>query len=250
MILVGITGAIGHGKSSLAEALMKQQQPSVHLESSEVIMAVANVIHQQDTVPLPTDLTGINKWLEILPDILERTVRVRPDFSQIIISPESWHAHPEQYEKLVQHLQHLQQTPSLATQTINPDNKNQFRPVLQWLGGYLVQQVDAGIWYNELIRRALAAKADGYALVVIGGLRFRHDAEIVRSAGGVIIEVQRPDLAQADANDPTERERSSIQIDCRIINNGTLAALDKTASMLIKDIAKNRLQKEYVTLAV
>lgn len=212
-------------------------------------MNVANQLHSRAaSIPRPNNREEINQWLESLPDILEQVVGIQTDFSRIIISAESWKNQPIEYKQLILHLQNLHEDPDLLHQPIEIQNKNLYRPLLQWLGGYLVQHIDSGIWYNELIRQAQAVRDEGYQLCVIGGLRFPADAELVCSAGGTIVSVFRPSLDETDLADPTERERRKIHVDTTVINDGTLSDLDSYAAQLVQDITQHSLRKEYGTL--
>ena len=246
MILIGITGAIGHGKSSLADALAAQVGNVCHLESGTLVTEVANALHARtDTLPQSDNVAQINDWLESLPPILHDVTHTDVSFEQIKLEPTTFDPNSSEYEKLVLHLQNLQTQSELLAQQITGANKEHYRPILQWLGGYLVKHVDTGIWYKELVRRAQMAADEGCELCVIGGLRFPTDADIVRHAGGVIIAVTRPDYLQNDLLDPTERERTKIQADTTVINNGSIDQLDDLVAVILADIEGEHIRSQY-----
>ncbi len=248
MILIGITGAIGHGKSSLADALAAQVGDVCRLESGTLVTEVANALHAKtDTLPQPDNVAQINKWLESLPQILQDVTHTAVSFEQIKLKPTTFDPNSSEYEKLVLHLRNLQAQPELLTQHITSAKKERYRPILQWLGGYLVNHVDTGIWYKELVRRAQVAADEGCELCVIGGLRFPTDADIVRQAGGFIIAITRPDYAQKDLLDPTESGRNEIKVDAVVLNNGSLTQLSTVAGHIYQDCLDNKQLAYYET---
>ncbi|MDB5185867.1 MAG: hypothetical protein JWL85_390 [Candidatus Saccharibacteria bacterium] len=248
MILLGMTGPIGHGKTTFADALAALFPSTVHFESSLIIAEVANGMHAALTaIPDPYDVDSLNNWIKALPDILQRVVNVRTSFADLILDQRLIEQHPIEYQKLIMHVENLQRNPELARQPITKENKESYRPFLQWLGGYCVQKVDMGLWYNELVRRIKQAEASGAQLCIVGGLRYPTDANILRQAGAIIIKVYRPGHLQNDMLDPTERERDNIKVDCTVMSNGTVEDVGRFAQSFIKDIQNNTLQPLYIT---
>ena len=245
MILIGITGAIGHGKTSLAEALQKTESNSLHLETGMLIAEVADALHKRlDVVPKPDDIAAINSWLGYLPEIIMAVTNKKSQTTDIIINESDINNHPELYEKLFVHLKTLANKPDLAKQTITVANKANHRAFLQWLGGYLVVKVDKGIWYDELVSRLTTANK---ALGIISGVRFPSDADAVHAAGGIIVKIQRPFVPEKDAQDPTERERKNVKNDVTIINDGSLQQISRCAFVLLQNVRCHELAKIYRT---
>lgn len=251
MIIIGMTGPIGHGKSTFASAIEELEPNTVHLESSLVVAEIANAMHDVlQEVPDPYDVESLNNWLKSLPAILLEHLHVHSTFDQIKLDQTQIEQHPIDYQKLLIHVENLKRDPSLAKQQITKENKETYRPFLQWLGGYLVQKISQTIWYDEIVRRIRAAQAQGSELCIVGGLRFPSDATAIRKAGGVIIKVYRPGHLQNDMLDPTERERDNITVDCTIMSNGTVEDVRRYAARVLDDIRDNRLQTLYQTSQV
>ncbi len=246
MIIIGMTGPIGHGKSTFASALKKIIPAAQHFESSLIVAEVADALHASSKdIPSRDDLDKINNWLKPLPSILLSTVHAKTSFEQIKISADDVNLHPVEYEKLFLHIQNLKANPDLLKHQITKENKESYRPILQWLGGYLVKKIDPGIWYKEIVRRIHNEKSTGNALCIVGGLRFPTDAQILHQAGGIIVKVYRPGHLEYDKLDPTERERENIKVDTTIISNGTVDDLNNCAERILQDIHANKLQKTY-----
>jgi hypothetical protein len=247
MVIIGITGGIGHGKSTLAEAFGRVEPRSKHLESFELIAEVVNAWHMRTTAPPnPHELSQVNDWLNLLPEILEQVVHQHVDPATLQFGIGDIGAQPEFYEKLFTHLQNVQKRPDLLTGRLTNINKADYRAILQWLGGYLVVKVDSGIWYKELMRRAAQAAAEGMQLCTIGGLRYPSDADIVHAGGGYILVVHRPLMSEQDLTDPTERERYKIQPDITVVNNAGVQELVTCAQSIYTDIKLGKLQSKYV----
>jgi hypothetical protein len=248
MILLGITGPIGHGKSTFADALTEFEPSSVRLESSLIIAELANAMHSTlSTIPKADDLKAINDWLRTLPAMLLEQLQTHATIEQLEIKEEQIQQHPVEYQKLLLHLENLARNPELAHQPISKENKESYRPFLQWLGGYLVQHVDQQIWYKEIIRQAYKAETDGCKLCIIGGVRFPQDAALIRQAGGFVIKVYRPGHLQSDILDPTERERENIPVNATVMSDGSIDALKRCAKDFLKDLTENKLQQLYQT---
>jgi hypothetical protein len=248
MLIFGMTGPIGHGKSTFAKAIKEIEPQTVRIESSMIIAEVANGLHAaMQTIPTRDDVQSINEWLKPLPALVEQIVHQKCTFFQIQVQIADVQRHPIEYEKLFLHIENLTRNPGLARQAITPENKEAYRPILQWLGGYLVKKIDPNIWYAEITRRTQEATASGARICIVGGLRFPSDAERIKSVGGTIIKVYRPDHLQYDMLDPTERERDNIPVDCTVVSNGTLEDMKACAQKILEDATAGHLQRLYRT---
>lgn len=247
MIIAGLTGGIRHGKTTFANLLALQSKSSHHFESWELVAEVAAALRAETHVhPSAGNIAAINEWLYPLADLVNLHVHANVSFEDLKLTDELVQAYPEHYTKLFEYLQLIEADPSLADTDITADTKETFRPLLQWLGGYLVAKVGSGVWYDELVRRIAHLRSSGYNLVTVGGVRYPGDAERIRNAGGVIICIERPDLPQQDAQDLTEREREAIQSDAIIVNNATISQLETCARQVYHDLSMRQLQPKYL----
>ncbi len=248
MFILGMTGPIGHGKSTFAKALTELEPTTAHFESSMIIAEVANELQAAlHEVPDPYNIDSLNNWLKFLPAILLEIVHTRCPFEQIKLDQSLVEQHPIEYQKLILHVENMIRKPEIQHETITKTNKETFRPLLQWLGGYLVEKVDQGIWYNEIVRRVHDSGSKGAKMCIVGGLRYPSDAAILRSAGGLIIKIYRPGHLQSDMLDPTERERQNIKVDCTIMSDGTIEDIQRFAPKFLEDLSNNQLQASYHT---
>src|ERR1035437_4476429 len=247
MIIIGMTGSIGHGKTTLSQAFSKAEPKSINFESFLVISEVVSAWHKQTThSPNPDNIDEVNQWVALLPNILTTVVHKDIDQNSLQFSAKDIKSDPELYDKLFTHIKAIVKNPGLLNTPITPENKPMFRPILQWLGGYLVTRVDPGIWYKEIMRRAKQAETEGIKLCTVGGLRFPTDAEIIRSGGGYVIHIQRPAISDLDITDPTERERNDIKADTLVINDAGLNEVTTCAQRILNDIESGKIQTKYV----
>lgn len=240
MKLIGITGAIGHGKSTLIEFLQKQDNSICTFESSILISEVANELNKY----FPKDcsvnnIALINEWLSNLNNALFKSTNVNSP--TVILTTDTDKQDPD-FVKLFQYIDIVNKYPNIINQQISPDNKELYRPLLQWLGGYAVTKIKNTIWYDELIRRAKEKR--GCKLSIIGGLRFKSDADVVHLNGGRVIRIIRP-VELKDSDDTTERESSEVVADSIVMNNSNLQELEINAKQIYKDIITNNLKPEY-----
>jgi hypothetical protein len=243
MIIVGVTGSIGHGKTTLAEYLAVAAPTHRHFETSDLINEVANDLRSANkSSPSSGDLIAINDWLLPLQAILTKRVNVTLTSADLVLTPDRLAASPENYQKLFEYLDAMQAEPELQHTIIDAANKGSFRSLQQWLGGYLAGLHD-GIWYEEILQRVQALSAT--ELITIGGVRYPSDARIIRESGGSIVAVMRSELSDRDTTDLTERHRSQIIPDSVVYNDATLNQLATCARALYDDLRSHTLQREY-----
>lgn len=247
MQILGITGAIGHGKTSLAKAFLREIPDSSYTESSLLISEVANKLnwHYITLRPSTKSLSGLNAWLAMLPEILKDVANYQGNIKPVhLTDPQTLTSDPD-FIKLAEYLDMVEANHALVMQPINPDTKELFRPILQWLGNYVTKHIDPNLWYSELIRQAKLAEVDGTKLFVIGGVRYPSDAQQIHDAGGKVISIERPNLQTQDAVDPTEAYRSLVTVDSTVINDGLLGTLDGIVLDIWKDLSQDELKPTY-----
>ena len=248
MIVIGFTGPIGHGKSTFSAALHKLEPSNVHIESSMIIAEIADTMHANlEKVPERDDIESINNWLKMLPVTLLQQLGVKVTFEQIKLDPDRVVRHPVEYEKLFLHIDNLAHNPQLLHQKISLENKEAYRPFLQWLGGYLVRSLGPGIWYNEIVKRVKQAAQSGVKLCTVGGLRFPNDANILKQVDALVVKVYRPGHLQYDALDPTERERDNIPVDVTVVSDAGIEEVTMCAKCFMDDLKNGELKKTYYT---
>ncbi len=244
-LTIGLTGAIKHGKSTIAEQLHNFESNSVLLETGTLIVEVADAMHKVIPQPIdPQNIDWVNTWLAELPSILRTSAHIDVDTEAVQITAQKVYEKPLEFQKLFTHTAELAQDHSELSKPVTAQTKSSHRPFLQWLGGYTVMNIDTGIWYNELLRRADATTA---LLRIVSGLRFKSDELVIRQAGGYIVKVVRPDAPEVDLSDPTERERESITADSIIINNGDVIELQASTYEFLNDLRAGSPKSVYIS---
>ena len=244
MVIIGISGDIGSGKSTFARALTEAEPASIHLESSDLIAETANRLFKANegvAVPDPDNLEALNMWLAPLHEILSSLRPVMLSGDIFVVTADKQAENHSHYQKLVQFLADFKESDS-GGHKITKANKEEYRPILQWLGGFVATMVSGRFWYQELIDRA---QSKPLKLAVLGGVRFVDDARCIHDAGGIIVRIDRPALTTRDKADITEKERSEIDYDTVVANDGSPEDLQEIAAKLIQDIGNGRLKSSY-----
>jgi hypothetical protein len=251
MTLLGICGPISSGKSTFAEMLTSvDPDHSLHLESSGLVIELANTFNRalterQAELNIATDLISLgNELIGALLPQLSVMADKKLNLEQIAINPADLEEHPDWYEKLFVYLRQAQQMPTILEQHLNAENKSNYRPLLQWIGGYFLYRLDDRLlWYKELLRRANSAGPE-VKLVVLTAVRHPAEAEFVQNEGGKVLQIVRPGLL-SDTSDVTERQVREIMPDVIISNDNTLGAFQKTAQKVFSDITDGKLKPSY-----
>jgi len=247
-ILIGITGAIGSGKSTAAELLCQQEPSHVRYESGELIAELAEDFNRALSGELAfetsrSDIELTNQALIWFIESISEKLHIETTWNQVAITKRLTESRPELFQKLFAYLRIVKSQPALLDARITHENKEQYRPLLQWLGGYLVARLSGTVWYDELLRRIDMHDSDK-SLVIIGGVRYPTDADVIRTHGGIILSIKRSSH-QSDTNDVTEASRHLVTPDITLQNNGSLEALSLTIENLWNDIAAGNPAKTY-----
>lgn len=249
MYIVGITGPIGHGKSTFANLLSSVEPKSEQMESASLISEITNAwFTRTQSVPQANDVIGLNAWVQLLVPLVQQHLETKCRPEQLEFTQEHIDTQPEQFTKLLQFVAVLNADPILLNTPITAENKEQFRPILQWLGGYLPNRIDSSIWYREIVRR-IHANTSGAVLYIVSGLRYPADGQIIQDASGTVVKLSRPQFEERDLEDPTERQRHNIRASVEVINNGSLDDLLHVAQAFYKDLINSSLQTRYQAVA-
>jgi energy-coupling factor transporter ATP-binding protein EcfA2 len=246
--LIGITGAIGSGKSTVAEFLGQLVQNHAHYETNGSIMEVANRFNQLLEAELNFETTDedtelVNQVLIWMPDVVSEHLHREVTWTQLALNAKNMRANPELYEKLLFYVSNVRSDHTLVERTITAENKSGYRDLLQWIGGYFVAKIGPTVWLDEVFRR-IDLHEQFRELVIVSGVRYLSDAAVVRDHGGRILRVARPG-EEKPGGDVTEAERAQIEADITVVNNGSLGQLQLLLEDVWNDIAAGAPKKEY-----
>ena len=246
--LLGITGAIGSGKTTFADCLVKVVPDHAQYETWHIVAEIAAAFNKALKAELRFETTHdnielVNQVLIWLPEAISEHLHHDVVWNQLAFNKHSTLAHPELYEKLFAYLELVHKKPAMLNKDLTAKNKEDYRSLLQWLGGYLVVKLSKTIWYDELMRRIEMHNADK-SLVIISGVRYPSDAEIIRMHGGRVIGIERPGTKVVN-HDVTEAERRNIKPDIKIINNGRTTDLKLAAEAMWNDICSGNPKAVY-----
>jgi hypothetical protein len=246
MIMIGIAGSIGHGKTTLAEDFIDFEPNSIHLESSALIASIVNDWQKLTvTVPDINDLASVFNWVAMLPEIMAENLHTKIDPQPFHLGKRNVKNRPDQFLKLFNYLVQIRTNPKLIKTTITYANKLEYRSVLQWLGGFVQLNLPHGILFHELARQAESAGSHGTKLSVISGVRFPADVDVIHSHRGYIVLIDRPSAPIRETDDPTERERNNLTIDSLLLNNADLKQLYNCAKKIYSDMQIGQIEKSY-----
>ncbi len=247
MHIYGFTGDIEHGKSTAIRLGCELEPGAFSIESGDIITEVLDKLNPYAPSYLDIDKRrSINEWLSKLPPILSEVVHVDVSEKDIEFKEVDMSSDPIATKKLSNYIQAITTRPKLTESKVAEGRKSDYRPMLQWLGGYLVKKVHGGIWYNEVVDRLLKAEDAGTETAFVGGVRYRADAIILKQVGATIVDIHRPGWPTTDATDPTERERKSIPVDIKLINGGSEEELRNVIKVMLDDGKNNTHKQLYI----
>jgi hypothetical protein len=248
--IIGITGAIHSGKTAFKDILSELEPSHASYESYEIIAEVAEDFNHAlnkelsfETTHDPVEL--VNQALIWFVEAINENLHQDTSWNQLAITQHQLAAHPELFQKMFMYVDMAKKQPALLETRITASNKETYRPVLQWIGGYLVARISDTIWYDEIFRRIDLHDSDKN-LVLVSGLRYPSDAMVVHAHGGNVIAIERP-IELIDADDVTESSRSGIKADIVVVNNGTIEQLEIIASELWHDLSVSKIKKRYTS---
>lgn len=247
--LLGITGPIGSGKTACTELLTRQEPAHAVYESREIVSEVADDFNRALSGELAFETTNepvelINQSLIWFVEAINEKLHQNVTWNQLAITKRQLATNPELFEKALAYIATARKHPEILEVPITAQNKATYRPLLQWIGGYLVAKISSTIWFDEIFRRIDIHDSDK-KLIVVNGLRYPSDAAVVRAHGGIILEIQRPLEPEQDPRDITERSRSDIKPDIMLLNNGSFDELEAVAAKLWADLSISNYQTQY-----
>lgn len=138
--------------------------------------------------------------------------------------------------KFADPLKNMLRAIGLTEAEIEGDLKNEPCDLLQWKTPRHAMQTLGTEWGRKLIGEKFwtdlwIATANNYRLVVCDDCRFPNEAEVIRSMGGRIVKIIRPDHenpAEVAAHS-SETSMNGIEPDVTIINDGSLGRLFEAA---------------------
>lgn len=238
-ITLALTGEKKSGKSALVNELLAIEPDSVHLQSGLTVMGVANAwvpqfaaMDRLEHAPDSELLEIANTWLRCLPPVASHITGKDVGYQALEISAQTQGS--PAVTRLFDYLKDLRFKPELNDSIINPQNKDQYRALLEFLGGYLYERVDEGVWYDVLTDDAQTEKEKGKRLINIDGLRFSGDELRCRRVGAYIVRVVRSSVTSTGT--VTEQSKRNIKEDIRVHNEGTIAGLGQVAEALLDDV--------------
>lgn len=210
--VVGFAGRAGTGKTTAALVLhdLIQPQDGHHIEFSDPIMRVAN-----EWMEASAEAAGKATSLDMLGDVLVARYHVNPR-SLIAAGHESCALD-----------KYMPGGEFGGTGQINPENKKDFRGLLEWLGKSSLEHLSPTFWADIVEHRVKTQLRDGADLVTIGGVRSVLDAQAVRNVGGSVIRLRRGTTTKLL---PTERGINSWKPDYEVSNQGSVDDLRVTLS--------------------
>lgn len=100
------------------------------------------------------------------------------------------------------------------------------------------QVIDDNIWTDKAAQTIASHRASGHG-VVLSGVRFDNEQDLIRGAGGTLVWVDRPGLtATVNAGHATENGLDPDTFDLRLANTGTLDDLYAKADELLSAVTR------------
>ncbi len=247
MIVVGLTGGMGQGKSTVGAKLreLAGADYKADLEFSFVVSEVANdwiATWPKPLVQQPNQalVDVANELVETLPPIIEARTGKTADSAKLIIDDSELHSRLLHYLGKWLGLNDEERAVQLPT-PVEPANKALHRALLQWIGGGLIEMVSPTIWDEVIDRRIKQLDGRDYKLVTLGGVRYPQDVTMLHANGGLLVRVIRPNAEIS--KDATEVQK--LVPDVELINDGTLVQLYNEVERLYRDIMAGSVKPTY-----
>ena len=110
------------------------------------------------------------------------------------------------------------------------------RETLVILGTHIVRDVAPNAWVDDMRKRVAAALRDGKR-VLVTGIRFPNELQLIRDLGGSAVWVERPGHpVSTNLADPSEHSLTATDFDLVVLNSGTVADLEVKAARILPDL--------------
>lgn len=226
-MLIGIRGAIGSGKDTLAEILRQLHPTFTIYKFGGGLRLVLNLItgiasgkmvttaHKSVVLTGEIHLGGItaaNRYLGINIPVLDVAKTIATDGGRLG-TVEQPYTYP----------------PGMTLGRL-----------MQVVGTDVYRAYDSNVWVDTLFRRLDSYGCTG---IIISDVRFPNEVEAIRARGGYVVEITRPPGGPASADwvhvagregaHISECSLDGVTSDGRITNNGTIAELREKAAVLV-----------------
>lgn len=233
----GLSGGNETGKSTMAEFLHDEVEAAEHVEFSDPIRDVANEwLGSLPEIPKNSTESDIiqvaNAWISDLPQALRGVIGAETVPDSFFIDADNPERYETMHKKLIEYLYRF--TDGETAEYIHRENKLEHVALLQWLGYTAREFIQYNVWPDEIRRRVNELSRENTELLTIGGVRYEHDAQFVRSIGGTVVKIHREAVA-SNHNYHTETADADWEADVNIHNDGTLVQLRKAARILRGD---------------
>lgn len=115
------------------------------------------------------------------------------------------------------------------------NNKEFFRPILQWWGSFKRKTINQNYWVDKALAKINSEIDAGINVIFIPDLRFRNEAKTLKEVGSVLIRIARPEQICDEHESETELDDYK-GFDEIILNRGTLSDLEHEAVGLLQKL--------------
>lgn len=127
---------------------------------------------------------------------------------------------------------------NIPIEALSDERKKHFRLIMQgWGTEFRRGFIDDNYWLNKVKEKLDSLDLDGSLIVGITDVRFKNEADFIKSMGGFVVRIHRP-----DTDDYTDMHSSEIDMDdyehydFEIYNDGTLEDLDKKVAFALEQL--------------
>lgn len=114
------------------------------------------------------------------------------------------------------------------------------REIMQKLGAEVVRAIHPDTWVRYLLDESIPLRMDrGSPYAVITDVRFPNEVDGIHKAGGIVIRIDRPGLADNEfSTHESERHIDTLAVDIVVVNDSTPESLGRDVMLAIIDCFK------------